>query len=82
MQSAIYGFFAKYIKKLGEIFPHSILGKVFFAVCSFVEQTVSGSVIGRFYKKKSDGEGIAKESIFVKIYTLILLLSHYFTYPI
>lgn len=74
MQSAIYGFFAKYIKKLGEIFTCSILGKVFFAVCSFVEQTVSGSVLGRYYKKKTDGEAIAKESIFVKILMLPLTL--------
>ena len=50
MQSAIYGFFAKFIKKTLEYLPHSLLGKIFFCIYSFIEQTISGSVIGRFFK--------------------------------
>ena len=70
MHSAIYSFFAKYIKKTADIFPHSILGKVFFSVCSFVQQTVAGSIIGRFFKKQENEEIIVRESVFAKILML------------
>ncbi|MBE7027717.1 MAG: hypothetical protein E7407_01610 [Ruminococcaceae bacterium] len=70
MQSAIYRFFVKYIKKTADIFPHSILGKVFFSICSFIQQTVSGSLLGRFFKRQTDDASYVKESIFVRLFLI------------
>ncbi|MBE7039495.1 MAG: hypothetical protein E7398_02060 [Ruminococcaceae bacterium] len=70
MQSAIYRFFVKYIKKIADIFPHSVLGKVFFSICSFIQQTVAESIIGRFFKRRTKDASFAKESVFTKLLML------------
>ncbi|MBR2500716.1 MAG: O-antigen ligase family protein [Clostridia bacterium] len=67
MQSTISSFFVKLFKNIAAYFPYSILGKVFYAICGFIEGTVSESIIGRFFKKKTDSQKIFKESIFGKI---------------
>lgn len=67
MQSAIYGFFEKNIKKLAAYLPYSILGKVFFAVCGFFTRLVAGSVVGKLFLKQTNGEAIANSSVFGKL---------------
>ncbi len=77
MQSTIGSFFVKLFKNIAAYFPHSILGKVFYAICDFIEGTVSESIIGRFFKRKKDSETVLKESIFGKIILSPVLFFEY-----
>ena len=70
MHSSICSFFVKILKNLAEYFPHSILGKVFYAIFDFIGLVVSGSVIGKCFETKRDSELVLKESIFGKIILL------------
>jgi len=77
MHSAIYSFFANFIKKISEYFQHSVLGKIFFFVCSFIERTTASSVIGRFFKRKPCGSAAVKGSIFGKLLSVPVRISDF-----
>lgn len=75
MQSVIYCFFAGFLKKIGCLFEYSLLAKVFYAVCSFIQNTVSDSVIGRFFTKEIDSHACFRASVFGKVLSFPVFLA-------
>lgn len=70
MQSVILDFFVGIFKKLADYLPYSILGRVFFAFCDFVYSVLSGSIIGRFFRKTTNEQNIFEGSLFCRLLLL------------
>lgn len=77
MQSVICSFFVRKIKNLASYFPHSIIGKVFFAICNFIKAVLAGSFIGRAIKKNSNYKEILEGSLFCKIILLPVKIAEF-----